>query len=169
MSWIKDLSELSPRIKNFIISMICLMPFWYICIYIFSPVIFFNSILYLTIPLAFCLSLLWYLVSLVLNIGTITFISLKLKINNTESDKDDFIILGGIDSVIYLLFAIILGLYSKAKYDAFGIQYHFTSFLWLSFFFSLVRAILIGIMMYIFQKSTLQTLPTQPKEVKSIQ
>ena len=151
MEWIKELDELSPRIKNFLISISCLIPFWYLCVYLFNPFLFFHSNLYLIIPLTFCLSLLWYLVSLAFNGIVIEFINHKFDIK--ESGRGEIpILFGGLDSIIYLSVAIILGYWSKSKHEVLGFHYHFTSFLWLSFFFSLIRAILICVFMYAIHK-----------------
>ena len=101
MGWIKELSELSPRIKSFVISMICLMPFWYICIFLFNPIIFSKPNcepnFYLTIPLSFCFSILWYIFSLALNGITLFILNKIFKYDDTEEDKDAIVLLGGVE------------------------------------------------------------------------
>ena len=155
MGWIKELNEVSPRVKNLLISISCLIPFWYICIYLFNPFIFFNSTMYLLAPLSFCFSLLWYILSLSFNIISIRFVKHRLKFEDIENEDGLHIIIGGLDSIIYLCIAIFLGYCCKVKYDIVGIHYRFTFFLWLSFMFCAIRAILIGIWLYVFHKLTM--------------
>ena len=145
MSWIKDVNELSPRVKNFIISMVCLIPFWYIIIYLFAPDIFKDTDMFLKAPLSFCFSVLWYLVSLALNTIGMLITCKVFEIEITKKDEDEVILLGGLDAIIYLSIAIFIGYWCKSKYDSFGIHYHFKSFLWLSFWYSLIRASIVTI------------------------
>ena len=143
MSLVSDLNQLSPPIKNFLISMSCLMPFWYICIYLFNPFLFSHSKLDLLIPLTFCFSLLWYLISFVLNGAVDLFVTSVFKVN--EEEIDDLVIIGGLDSIIYLCIAIVIGYYSQSKYIECGLHYHFKSFLWVSFWLACVRAVILTI------------------------
>jgi hypothetical protein len=152
MGFIADLNNLSPRIKNFVISIGCLMPFWYLCVFLFNPSLFLNSKLDLLIPLSFCFSVLWYLVSLALNgiVAILAKIILKIDIAQTE---EELILIGGIDSIIYLSIAIFIGYWSKSTYASYGIHYSFIKFLQLSFWFSVIRAFIIGIGATLIHKS----------------
>ncbi len=151
MGFIADINGLSPKIKNFLLSMSCLMPFWYLCIYIFNPFLFSHSKIDLLGPLTFCLSLLWYLVSLVVNIV------FGLVFNHVTGDDDDppedLIILGGLDAIIYLGVAVLIAYWSKTKYDAVGIHYRFIFFLKIAFWFAILRAAFIFVMSYFIYKA----------------
>lgn len=144
MSWIRDLDELSPTVKSFLICMACLMPFWYISIFIFNPVLFNNHNTYLILSFSFCFSLLWYMVSLFLNFLAVLCFS---KISNQDEDDvkaEEPVLLGGVDSIIYLCFAILICYISKTKYDVAHINYHFMSFLKLAFWFAVIRVIIVA-------------------------
>ncbi len=151
MGLVSDLNQLSPPIKNVFISLSCLMPFWYVCLYLFNPCLFNHSRMDLLIPLTFCFSFLWYLVSFVFNGAVSLFFTLAFEID--EDDTEDLVFIGGLDSIIYLCVAIIIGYYSQSKYLAHGLHYHFTSFLWLSFWLSLSRAVIISLGGFVLHKA----------------
>ncbi|HWY09841.1 MAG TPA: hypothetical protein VN026_00880 [Bacteroidia bacterium] len=144
MSWIKDLDELSPSVKSFILCMACLMPFWYVSIFIFNHVLFNFHNQYLIMSLSFCFSLLWYMVSLLLNFIFILIYSRVFNLDSEEVQSEEPIILGGVDSIIYLCIAILICYISKEKYDSFQIPYHFFKFLTWAFWFAVIRVIFIS-------------------------
>lgn len=144
MSWIKDIDELSPTVKSFLICMACLMPFWYISIFIFNPILFNYHNTYLILSFSFCFSLLWYMVSLLLNFAVVFGLS---RLTNQDEDNvqaEEPVLLGGVDSIIYLCVAILICYISKTKYDTAHIQYHFMSFLKLAFWFAVIRVVVIA-------------------------
>jgi hypothetical protein len=67
MGIIKELDDLPKATKNFIVCILGLMPFWYISIFIFNTHLYYHAEVYLLLSLSFCFSLLWYVVSIVLN------------------------------------------------------------------------------------------------------
>lgn len=61
MSFLKDLNEFHISLKSFIISIVFIMPFWYVDLFLFKRDFFTTSPFYVPIAFSFCLSVIWFI------------------------------------------------------------------------------------------------------------
>ena len=57
MSFVKDIADLHIGLRTVLISILFVMPFWYIDIYLFGHTFFVNAPFYVPIVLSFCLAI----------------------------------------------------------------------------------------------------------------
>jgi hypothetical protein len=68
--------------------------------------------------------------------------------------NNELILLGGLDSVIYICIPILISYYSKIEYTKYHLHYPFTKFLWVTFGFVIVRTIYLMIGAWVLLKLT---------------
>jgi len=57
MSIVKEFNELNITLKSFLLSLVCIIPFWYFSIFLLKPDFINNNDIQIPIILSFCLSL----------------------------------------------------------------------------------------------------------------
>lgn len=136
MGFIKDINELEKSVKYFIISIICIIPFWYVSVWWFNPYLFHSESAYLIFSLCFCLTLGLYLLNLLLEYLLIAMFNIE---KNNIPIYNELHLVSALDTLIYFSIAILYCYFSKIKYDFVHIHYSFSKLIIAVFCFTLFR------------------------------
>ncbi len=68
MSFIKEINELHISLKSTIFCLVCIMPFWYVDIFLFDNILINTTPFYVPIIFSFCFSLVWFMVNLIITV-----------------------------------------------------------------------------------------------------
>src|SRR4051812_48360868 len=108
----KDFTKLDIYSRTTIISILILMPFWYISIYLFHKQFYSSSDILLKIVFSFCLSLTWYFANLVL-------LFLHSQILSTYNSSHSLFITASVLSVFFISAEILMSLQPRRTYTSF--------------------------------------------------
>jgi hypothetical protein len=139
MGFVKDMHELDTGTKYLLVSMICIMPFWYIAIWIFDPVLFNKGSLYLIFALSFCFTLILYLLNLFLHQVILLVFNRGVP---SASPNHELKLVGGLETILYFCIPFFYCYLSKLKYDYWHLHYCFIWFLRDVYIFTILRVIL---------------------------
>ena len=92
---LKDIDKLDIFSKTTIISIIVLMPFWYVSLYLFHKQFYKDSDIYLKIIFSFCFSITWYFVNII-------FLIVENSILNRTNDLQNIFKASGFLSVLFI-------------------------------------------------------------------
>lgn len=93
MGVIEDINKLHPTLRSLLIGIGFILPFWYVDIYLFNTQLFVSVPFYLPIAFAFCFSILWIGLNILL---ILTFFEMLFKVpyeifeDNKKDTKDSF-------------------------------------------------------------------------------
>ena len=128
MGVIKDIHELDKSSKYLLVSIICIMPFWYVSIWEFNPSLFHSESKYFLISLSFCLTLVLYLLNLLIQHFSILILK-KLVDDSVDTSDPDLKLVGALSSILIMVLGILFCYMCKIEYDACNIHYSFIKFL----------------------------------------
>jgi len=137
----KELKQLDLTTVSVGLSIIGLVPFWFISIFLFNRPFFTDNPIWITAIFCFCFSTLWYMLNLALGI----FIGALFK----GADIKIMFLTGGLISIIYLSIAI-FGLYVLDRHTC--IKISFLTFLIVAYCYGLWRILFV----FLFRKTIKQ-------------
>lgn len=126
--WIKELIKqvfsllktLSKETVKTIVLVLVLMIFWFLSIYFIAPTFYKIHPYWITVLTCFALSLIWLLANVFLVASCIvTFSPLISFMNNVTTTDEEFIVFGGINSLIYLTIMFFVSVYIHISYRHF--------------------------------------------------
>jgi len=117
MSYLEDFNKLNTSTKGTIIIIACLMPFFIVSLYLFMPALFSPSVqFYIPLSFSICLSISWYLMTILLTILIVEFID---RLMNTKTDLIETFFITGVLSICYLSTIIIICFFCNSKFRYF--------------------------------------------------
>ncbi len=126
-----SLIKLDVSVKITLTSLFSLYPYWFISIYLFSENFYHNNPLWITIAIAFCLTLVWHFTILQYTVLVSEFTIVK-----KENDNNGFLVINLINS---------MSLISLFMFIAYSNHWSFYKFTTWSFLFLLVCVIILAI------------------------
>lgn len=134
MSWVTDFDKLHITTKSAVLSIVALIPFWFVSIYLFNKPLYNQHDMFIIGAFCFCFSLTYY--ALIVFLGL-----LILQIADDKNENDEMVlIIGGIISVLYLCVVIVVSYY---------FDWCFTTFLLVAYLYLVGRMIFTSIILLI--------------------
>lgn len=131
MSVFSEFNKLHVTSKSAVLSLIVLIPFWFVSIYIFNKPLYNQGDLYIIGALCFCFSVTYLALNLILA---------ALVIYNTDSEDEDgsaTFVIGGIVSVLYLSLSIVF---------CYWMEWGFKTFVIVAFLYLIIRTAITAIL-----------------------
>lgn len=133
MGLLTEFNKLHLSAKSVILSLAVLMPFWWVAIYVFNKPLYNTKDFFILVPLCFCFSITWYVFNIGIGLGIS---AVRKKEGEKPIDLQGHFIVGGIASIGYLSFAIVLSYYFKWSFIVFLIvAYSYIAFRIIGWFF----------------------------------
>jgi hypothetical protein len=158
MSWISDFEKLKLTSKVIFLYFICIIPFFFISVYLFKPdminIIKGNPLInihfYFLLAICFAISFSWFwMVYLVSKLSMVFVEKIVIKIEQKETDPysiEDLFILTFIYSIAYIILAITLNQYLihwDLKFFLIGcLSFVLFRLIWIAFFYWLLKKII---------------------------
>lgn len=158
MSWISDFEKLKLTSKVIFLYFICIIPFFFISVYLFKPdminIIQGNPLInihfYFLLAICFAISFSWFwMVYLVSKLSMVFVEKIVIKIEQKETDPysiEDLFILTFIYSIAYIILAITLNQYLihwDLKFFLIGcLSFVLFRLIWIAFFYWLLKKII---------------------------
>jgi predicted MFS family arabinose efflux permease len=112
MSWYEEFNKLSLTVKNAILSLAVIIPFWLISIYLLNKPLYHTQDYLIIGAFCFCFSATWFFLNLLIA-------SIVVSMNKQKRDINAIYTISAMMSVLYLSLAIIISHYNRWSFNTF--------------------------------------------------